>query len=193
MAGSLPYNILVGVGTIYVAPSGEAMPALTASPAGNWVSAGDTDGGVKIRKTQNIEAFGSDQRTGNVKAVRTEEGVEIETDLNEGTLENLANMIGGSVSATAAATGIIGKKVLNLHFGPEVTEYAILFRGKSPYGDFPGQYYVPRGYMSDDEELEFKKDGKTLIPMKFMALEDLNASTANDRFGKIEYQTAAAL
>jgi len=188
-----PYELLTGVGTIYVAPAGEAMPALDATPAGNWVSCGETDDGVTVRKTQNIETFSSDQRTGKKKAIRTEEGVEVETSLQEGTLENLANVTNGTVSVTAPGVGTIGKKSMNLHAGAEVTEFAILFRGKSPYGNYPGQYYVPRGYMDDDVEQEYKKDGVALIPMKFMALEDLDAATEDERFGVVEYQNAAAL
>jgi hypothetical protein len=188
-----PYEILVGVGTIYLAPAGTVMPALTVAPSAPWTSCGETDGGVKVRKTQNIETFSSDQRTGKVKAVRTEEGVEVETNLHEGTLENLANVINGTVTDTAPGAGQIGKRSLKLHAGAEVTEYALLFRGDSPYGDYPGQYYVPRGYMDDDVEMEFTKDGKTLIPVKFMALEDLDAATEADRFGTVEYQDAVAL
>lgn len=190
---SEPYEILVGVGTMYLAPAGETAPAVTAAPAGNWVSLGETDGGVKIRKMQNIETFTSDQRTGKVKAVRTEEGVEAETNLHEATLENLADVIGGTVTDTAPGSGTIGTRALKLHFGADVTEYALLFRGDSPYGNFPGQFYVPRGFMDDDVEMEFVKDGKTLIPLKFIALEDLDAATEADRFGVVTYQDAAAL
>lgn len=188
------YEILTGVGTIYIAPAGEAKPALNASPGGNWVSLGETDGGVKVTKTQNIEAFSSDQRTGKVKAIRTEEGVTVETNLMQATLENLANVLNGVVTDTAAGSGTIGKRSLPLHAGADVDEFAILFRGDSPYSaSYPGQYYVPRGYIDDDVEMEFVKDGKTLIPFKYEALEDLDAATENERFGVIEYQDAAAL
>lgn len=188
-----PYEILVGVGTLYIAAAGTTAPAVTATPGGGWTSLGETDGGVKVRKTQNIESFSSDQRTGKVKAVRTEEGVEVETNLHEATLENLADAIGGTVTDTAPGVGTIGTRALKLHAGSDVAEYAILFRGDSPYGNWPGQFYVPRGYMDDDVEMEFTKDGKTLIPMKFIALEDLDASTEADRFGVVTYQDAAAL
>lgn len=188
-----PYAILVGVGTLYVAPVGTAMPALTATPSGAWVSLGETDGGVKITKSRNREKFTSDQRTGTVKAVQTEEGVQVETNLHESTLENLAAAIGGTVAVTAAGSGTIGKKLLKLYGGATVGEYALLFRGNSPYGDWPGQFCLPRGYMDDDVESEFTKDEKVLIPIKFEALEDLNAATSSDRFGYVEYQHAAAL
>jgi len=188
-----PYAILVGVGTLYLAPVGTAMPALTAAPSGAWVSLGETDGGVKVTKTRNREKFSSDQRTGTVKAVQTEEGLTVEVNAHENTLENLANAIGGTVAVTAAGSGTIGKKLLKLHGGATVGEFALVFRGNSPYGNWPGQFCLPRGYMDDDVESEFVKDGKTLIPIKFEALEDLNAATEDDRFGYAEYQHAAAL
>lgn len=188
-----PYAILVGVGQLYVAPVGTAAPALTVTPSSPWVSLGETDDGVKLSKTRNREAFTSDQRTGKVKVVQTEEGITLETNLHESTLENLASVMGGTVSVTAPGSGTIGKKTLKLYGGATVAEYAFLFRGNSPYGNWPGQFYLPRGYMDDDVEMEFKKDEKTLIPVKFEALEDLNASTESDRFGYAEYQHAAAL
>lgn len=188
-----PYEILVGVGTLWIAPASTAAPALTATPGSPWRSLGETDGGVKIRKTQNIERFSSDQRTGPIKAVRTEEGLEVETNLNESTLENLADVMDSTVTTTAAGSGTIGKKTVKLYKGAEVAEFAILFRASSPYGNYPGQFYVPRGTMDDDIEMEYTKDDKTLIPVKFIALEKTDAGTAADRFGNVEYQHAAAL
>lgn len=192
MTNTLPYEILVGVGQLYIAAAGTAAPAVSASPGAGWTDLGDTDGGVKVIKTQNIETFSSDQRTGKLKARRTEEGVTIKTNLNEATLENLAYAIQGTVTDTAPGAGTIGIRTLHMHAGPEVSEFALLFRGQSPYGNFPGQYYVPRGFVDDDIEMEFTKDGKTLIPMKFEALEYESASTENERFGTVTYQDAAA-
>jgi hypothetical protein len=186
------YSILVGPGTLYIGAASLAAPATVATtPGAGWTSLGETDGGVKITKTQNIEAFTTDQRTGKVKAVRTEEGLTIETNLTEATLENLANVIGGTVTDTPPGAAKIGTRALKLHAGATVTVYALLFRGKSAYGNYNSQYYVPRGYMDDDVESEFTKDGMTLIPVKFEALEDLNASTEADRFGVLTAQDAA--
>lgn len=187
------YEILTGVGTLYIAPAATAKPDLEDAPSGSWTALGETDGGVKIAKTQNIESFSSDQRTGKVKAIRTEEGLTIETNLMEATLEKLAKVISGTVTDNAPGAGQIGFRELPLYAGAEVTEYALLFRGDSAYGAaYPAQFYVPRGYMDDDVEMEFTKDGKTLIPVKFEALEDLDAGTAADRFGVFEMQDAAA-
>ena len=109
-----PYSLLVGVGALYIAPVSTSRPALTASPSGSWRSLGETDDGVTVRKSQNIEKFSSDQRTGNVKAVRTEEGLEVETNLQENTLENLADVIGATVTDTAEGSGTIGTRSIGL-------------------------------------------------------------------------------
>jgi hypothetical protein len=189
---SEPYEVLVGVGTLYIAAAGTAAPAVNATPSASWTNVGETDGGVKVIKTQNIEKFTTDQRTGNNKAVRTEEGVSIETNLSKITLENLASVIGGTLTDTAPGSGTIGIRTLPLRRGATVDEFAVLYRGDSPYGAYPGQYYVPRGYFTDDIEMEFVKDGKTLIPVKFEALEYDSASSESERFGKVTYQDAAA-
>jgi hypothetical protein len=192
MSNTQPYEILVGVGTLYVAPANTAKTALTATPSGSWRLLGDTDGGVKVTKTRNREAFSADQHTGKLKAVQTEEGITIETNLQESTLENLADVINGTVTDTAPGVGTIGTRSVKMYSGSDVTEFAFLFRGKSPYGNYPAQFYLPRGYFDDDVEHEFTKDGLTLIPVKFEALEDLNAATEADRFGIYEAQDAAA-
>lgn len=187
------YQVLTGVGTVYIAAAGTAAPAtVDTAPGESWTSLGETDGGVKVTKTQNIETFTTDQRTGNVKAVRTEEGLMVETNLVEATLENLANVIGGTVADTAPGAGTIGTRALKMHAGATVTEYALLFRGSSPYGNFAGQYYVPRGFMNDDVEMDFVKDDKVLIPVKFEALEYLSAATEAERFGVVTYKDAVA-
>ena len=190
----VPVDILVGVGRLYIAEAGTAKPALGSAPGVSWRELGETKDGVKIVKSQNIEAFSSDQRTGKVKAVRTEEGLTVETNLLENTLENYADVINSTVTTTDPGSGTIGTKSVKLHSGSIVDTYALLFRGESPYVvGAPGQFYVPIGYMDDDVEMEFIKDGETLIPVKYEALEDPDAATEDDRFGVVEYQHAAAL
>lgn len=178
---------------MYIAPAGTAKPVLTASPSGSWRSLGETDDGVKIAHTQTIETFTSDQRVGKKKAVRTEEGLTVEANLQDGTLENLADVIGGTVTDTAPGSGTIGTRSTPLYSGATVDEFAFLFRGVSAYGDFPAQLYIPRAFFDGDTEQEYKKDTVTLTPITLEALEDLNAATEAERFGIYEMQDAAAL
>lgn len=190
-----PYEILTGVGTLYKAPVGTAFPLLTAVPAAAWVNMGETDGGVKVTPEQTTKLLGSDQRTGMVKAIRSEEGLAIETNLKAATLENIALLMSASVTDTPPAAGTIGTRAVPLHRGSVIAEWALLFRHDygSPYGDFPAQYELPRGYFGGPTGQEYKKDSEVLLPVKFVALEDLNAGAEADRFGRLVVQDAAAI
>lgn len=187
------YEILSGAGTLYIAPHEEAAPTVDATPAGNWEEMGETDGGVKVKYSQEIGKQHTDQRTGAVKAIRKEESLVIETNLAQATLENLAQAMGGlTVTDTAAGSGTIGKREMGMSQGGEVSEFSMLFRADSPYGDYPAQYYVGRGFFSGEQGMEYKKEDKVLIPVVFEALEDLDAAQA-DRFGTYTAQDADAL
>ncbi len=190
------YEILTGVGTLYVAPADEAMPDVDATPAGNWSEMGETEGGVTVTPSQNINKLYTDQRTGPVKAVRDEEGLLIETNLVQATLENLAQVMGGqTVTDTPPGASTIGTREMGMTRGGDVSEYALLFRGESqsPYGSsYPAQVYIPRGYFDGENGMEFTKDGDVLIPVAFEALEDLGASSEAERFGKFVAQDADA-
>src|SRR5690349_18851993 len=137
------YSILTGVGTIYVAAAGTAMPAVNAAPSGSWRTLGETQDGVDVEPNDKIEKIMTDQRTGPVKAERTEETMIIKTKLAEATLENLADAMGVTLTDTAPGSGTIGTREVNLHRGAVVQEFAILFRGKSPYFNGNGQFYIP--------------------------------------------------
>lgn len=187
------YQILVGAGTLYIAPASEAAPEVDAVPAGNWSLVGETDGGVTVTFSETMDMHRTDQRTGPVKATRSEETAMIETNVAQFNMEALADILGNTVTDTAAGSGTIGKKDLGVYRGLDVDEYAFLFRADSPYGDYPAQYYVPRGVLKGEVGMEFVKDGKTLIPYQFEALEDFSASDITERFGLWTAQDADAL
>lgn len=187
------YQILSGAGTLYVAPANESKPDVDATPAGNWEEMGETNDGVTVTYTQEQEKKFTDQRTGAVKVLRTEEGLMVETDLAQATLENLAQVMGGlTVTDNAPGASTIGTREMGMYQGGDVSEYALLFRADSPYGDYPAQYYIPRGVFSGEAGMEYKKDDQVYIPFAFEALEDLNASSESERFGKYEAQDAEA-
>ena len=142
--------------------------------------------------SQKIELTRTDQRTGAVKAVRSEESVKVKTKLAETTLENLADALGVTVDDTAPGVGTIGTRKVNLYRGASVTEYALLFEGYSPYLNGPAYYYVPRGFF-DVDALKYDKAKNAPIGITFEALEDLSASTPEERFGYLIAKDAAAL
>ncbi len=189
------YEILTGVGKLYVAPAGTAKPALDVDPESTgWTYLGETVDGVTITPGQEIEEMRTDQRTGPVKAVRTEESLTIEAQLAQATVENLAQALGGmTVTKVNAQVGAMGYRKVGLYRGGTVQEFAMLFRGNSPYGSYPAQYYVPRGYYGGEVGQEYKKDGQVVVPVEFHALEDLNATNEDERFGVYEAADAAAL
>lgn len=188
------FEILTGVGRLYIAPVGTAFPALGSVPGVGWVDLGETKDGVTLTKTQKIDQHRTDQRTGPVKASRSEEELIVATALAAATAENMGVYLGGTVSDTPAGAGTIGTRSVGLYQGPVVKEYALLFRGSSPYGaTMPAQFQVPRGYIDGDMEIEFKVDDFARIPIEFHALEDLDAAQDDARFGSFIAQDAAAI
>lgn len=193
-ANNQPYEILTGVGTLYKAPVGTAYPALTATPAAPWVSLGETDGGVKVTLEQTTHTIRDDQHTGPRKAFRSEEELLLETNLRDITVENMAILLGNSVTDTPPGAGTIGTREVPLHRGLTVTEYALLFRGEyqSPYGNYPAQYELPRGFFDGPIGQEYKKDDAVLLPVQFRALEDYNEANVEDSFGRWVVEDAPA-
>lgn len=186
------FAIITGMGRIYAAPALTAPPTLGTDPTGDWRDLGDTQDGLDMDPSQKIELTRTDQRTGAVKAVRSEEALKFKTKLAENTLENLGDMMGKVVDDTAPGVGTIGTRKINFYRGATVEEFAFLFVGYSPYLDGPAAYYVPRGYF-DLDSIKFDKAKNAPIPITFEALEDLEATTADERFGYLIAKDALAL
>ena len=187
------YEIMNGVGMLYIAPVGTAFPLLTSTPSSPWRDLGETQDGVTVTPDQSISEVRDDQRTGPILALRDEEELIIKTNLIQHNLENLADVLGATVLDTPAGTGAIGTREISLYKGGVVAEWALLFRGKSPYGDYSAQYEVPRGFFDADTKLDFQKATNTPIPIEFHALEDLDATSEMSRFGRLIAQDAPAL
>jgi len=186
------FSLLTGVGDLYIADANTAPPDLGDAPGAGWRLLGETQDGVDVEPNQKIELTHTDQRTGPVKAVRSEESLKFKTKLAENTLENYADALGNTVTDTAPGSGTIGTRSVNMYRGPVVAENAFLFSGYSPYLDGPAYYYVPRGYF-DLDTIKYDKAKNAPIPITFEALEDLEAATAEERFGYYIAKDAAAL
>lgn len=186
------FSLMTGVGTLYIADALTAPPSLGSSPSGSWRDLGETQDGVEADPSQKVEEIRVDQRTGIVKAVRTEEGLKLKTKLALLTAENLADVLGNPVTDTAPGSGTIGTRKVNLYRGATVAEYALLFEGDSPYLDGPGYFYIPRVYI-DPDAIKFDKGKNAALPLSFIAMENLSASSADERFGYFIAKDAAAL
>ena len=189
---SSTYEILTGPAKIYFAAIGETFPDIDDSAVTGFTSLGETDGGVSITFEQTTEEVRVDQRTGPVKVTRSEEGIVITTNLVVASLENLATLMQTSVTEVSAGSGVPGTKTIGMYRGGDVTERAFTISGESAYGAYPSQYELPRGYISGNMEMAHTKDGVTVLPVEIHVLEDLSASSTDERFGRLVHQTAAA-
>ncbi len=181
-------SIVVGSGSIFLGPVGEAFPDTDAVPGGNWVDLGEFDGGVTANFDQTIDQHFIDSESGPVKATRSQEQLTIAVSLAEATMENLAKVLddaGFSNDAGPPAT-----RTVSGYRGLDVQEFALLFRGESPYGAFNAQFQVPRAYQSGTIGAAYTKESKTLIPAEFTALVDPLAATDAEKFGSVVAQTS---
>lgn len=196
-----PYEIVGAPLTLWLAPVGEAFPAIDAAPGGNWVKVGTSgdrnysEEGVAVMHNQTLSQARPAGTTGPVKAFRTDEDLMISLTLWDITLEQYAAALNDAdVATTAAGVGTAGFKAIGLSQGQEVTAYALLARGTSPYGDgMNAQYQVPRCYQSASPNPQYVKGNPAGLELEFTALEDLNAANAAERFGKLVAQHQAAL
>lgn len=195
-----PHEILAGPLKLWLAPVGTAFPVADDDPAAGWtlVAASGprnfTEDGVSVQHPQSFEEFRAAGSTGPLKAFRTEEGLMIGVTIADLTLEAYKLALNGNtVAAVAAGVGTPGTKTIGLSRGASVTEYALLARGASPYGDgMQMQYEVPRVYQSGEPEPQFEKGTPAGLALQFSALEDPDASSEDERFGRLVAMTELA-
>jgi hypothetical protein len=190
MANTEPYEQLVGPLTVYVGPVGETVPAVNATPAGNWVELGSTDGEQSIQHGGALTYFYDNDHQGPVKATRPQEDIVITFTLVGLTLEHYARIL-DQVSDVSSDAGPPATKTLPLKRGATPNEYALLFKGSalSPYGAYPGMYVIPRGVFDGEPQPAFSKEDRAALEVEFHVIEDDDQSDA-DRLGWLVVQTA---
>lgn len=181
-----PFNILSGPCDVYVAPVGTAFTVVNVAPSGSWTALGRTEGGIMVRHTQKVELLSTDQTIGNIKAIRSEEGMEIELSLAEIDIAKMAKVLNDATVTTV--TGPPHEQSFQPHRGRCVTRFALQCRGDSPYGAFSMQFDVPVVVQTADPELKWVNNDKVVLHTIWTALEDLTAGTEAARFGSIHAQ-----
>lgn len=192
---SAPFEILAGPLTLWLAPVGTVFPAIDEDPAVAWVQVGASgnrnysEDGVTVTHDQTIEGFRSAGSTGKRKVFRTEEDQRITVQIADMTLAAYKVALNGNT-----VTDTVGDpKKIGLSRGREVTEYALLARGKSPYGDEMNmQYEVPRVAEVGSQEVGFVKGEPAMLELEFETLEDDNAATEDERFGRLVAQDSVS-
>jgi len=189
MATTTPFNQLTGVLQFYLAPKIEPEPAVNATPAGNWVLIGPTDGDQVITHGGAATQFRDNDHTLPVKAVRPEEDIMLNFTVVALTLENYAKLIAAIGNLTTAAGPNSTK--MPLMRGQTYAEYSLLLKGaaQSPYGIFPAQFYVPRCYQGSEPTPTWGKGNRPGLDCEFHVLAD-DTQSANDIGGWFRAQTS---
>jgi len=190
-----PFEIIGAPLTLWAAPIGTAFPIISAAPGAAWTRLGTNgdrnyeNGGVTVNHSRSYDKVRTAGATGPVKAFLSEEDLMFGVTLLDITLEQYAYALNGNTITTVApATGVPGTKRIGLSEAPGLTrEYALLARGLSPYNEaLPLQFEVPRCFQSGSPQPVFRKGGSGAgLALQFTALENLSATSAEERFGLI--------
>lgn len=185
MSEMSPFGQLVGPVKVYIAPYGTAEPAINATPSGSWIEMGATDGEQSIEYAQEIERYSDNDHTSHVKVERSEEEVIVGFTLVNMTQEHFARVLHDVSKVMTTTSGGVNVKRMPFKRGASVTEYALLLKGQSdsPYGDFPGQNYIPRCFSDSAPTPTRGKGQRAELECSFVGLEDDNQANDDDRLG----------
>jgi hypothetical protein len=194
-----PYEIIIAPFDVYLAPVGEAFPAVNSVPSGNWRVLGKNgrknvdESGVTVTHSQTIEKKKTLGTTGTAKVVRSGEDMKISLTLNDLSLEQYSIALNGmSISEISSSSGVAGQKTLSLHQGTQVKTYAMLIRGVSAYDEaFKAQYQIPVCYQDGNPAPVFNKKDIASLKLEFGVIENPDAATEDERFGWLVMQTAS--
>jgi len=187
MSSTLPFNQLTGTLKVYIAPYGEAIPAIASTPSGNWVELGPTDGEQVAEMKGALTFFRDNDNQGPVKAVRPEEDFMITFTVVGLSMASLARIW----SNIANLTTVSNVQTLRVERGALPTEYALIFRGEtvSPAGAYPAQFVLPRSVFDGEPAMTFAKDGRPGVECVVTAIVD-PAQSAGLRLGWLTAQVS---
>lgn len=199
---TVPYEIIAGTVEVYQAPVGTAFPDIDGVPGASWTKVGtsgslnylDSDG-VKVDHSQTLAFFRALGDCGSRKVFRTEEDFKIGLTMADLTLEQYANALNGNaVTTDAGGAGVAASKKLGLSRGFPVDTVALLVRIPfSPYvADGNTQFECPRAAQTGNPTPVFKKGEPAALALEWTALVDPDATSDDERFGRLICQTAEA-
>lgn len=187
---------------VYVAAVGTPFPDVAAAPSALWTLLGEhgersmAENGVTVSHGQTVNEISVYGSTGPVKAVRTKESLKVKFTLLDLSPEMYSYAIGNrTITDSGAQVGSSGNKSVQLYKGLDVAEVALLVRGNDASTEIAAaeaQFEIPRAYMSGNPAPVFSKGGAAGLELEFSALEDYDAATVADRFGRFKVYTAAA-
>lgn len=174
-------NVLAGPGALYTGAFGATEPAdaaVNSVPAASaWTDAGSTHDGLMVTVNQEFFELEVDQVPDIVGRRLTKRDVQVQTNLAEGTLANIALTLNDSTSATGS-----GFATLTPSFGQSAmfpTAKAVIVDGWAPTtSTAKTRRFIARKVVSIEAvETAYKKDDQYVLPVTFGAMY-VDASTA---------------
>jgi len=200
VANPVRSNILKTGATLYFAPLGTALPPITTLGAGvawpaPWARLGFTAEAVKLTYADERALIEIEESLSAIEDWRVKEELSLETKLSEVIADYLQLVVGGTVTTTAAASGVAGYEELNVGGVARVTQYAVGFEGvryDAASNALPVRCFIPIASFSKSGEIEFsrKGDGYATLPIKITGFGD---TANNGRILKWQRVTAPAL
>jgi hypothetical protein len=173
MPNELPYEIIAAPFEAWIAPVGEAFPAITAAPGVNWTligTSGDrnyTEEGVTVSHPQTVEFWRGLGDTMPRKAFRTQEELRVAFELADLSPEQYSL----ALKNTDAVVAVVGTQSLDLVRGPDVLQRALLLRGPSPLvATGNAQFEIAQAVQVGEPEVVFTKGAPAALALEFVAL-----------------------
>jgi hypothetical protein len=129
-----PLEVLVGTGTLYVAPQGEAYPATPATAvAGNWEDIGYSESGWTFAVDRTFEDIEVAEEVDRLRVVKTAQTIAMRGVAAQASLEVMQIAFGGG--SIADDTPSAGFRTYTPPASSVFTERSILLRTDAPPGD----------------------------------------------------------
>lgn len=201
-----PREVIAAPFTLWSAVVGTAFPDVDEEPGVGWTKIGTSgdknydEEGVTVAHDQEIVKWRGLGSLGPVKAFRVSEDQMVRLKLVDLSLDQFRHAMNyNAVTVTAASLGVAGTKKIGLSRGHTVERRSLLIRGNvSPdaASDDAGlvmQYEVPIAILESSLEVTHQKGTPAALALEWSTLEDPNAASDDERFGRLFTQTAAAL
>jgi hypothetical protein len=188
-----PFELMATPFDVYLAPAETDKPDIgedVAASGSDWVLLGKNgaaeydEAGITVTHQQTIEMYRGLRGTGPVKSFRTSEDLTFGFTLNDLTVESYAKVVNDALVDVSSGNS----RAVALHQGPQVATFALLARSPDgPYGDgAPCQYWIPKVSQSGSPAVVHAKGKPAGLALVFTAMENLNASSDEERFGVFE-------
>lgn len=173
-------EVLVGPGTLYTAPLGEAFPANpTTAPAGNWVEIGYSEDGWTVEADKTLEDVLVAEEVDPIATYKTAQSIRLTGQMAQASLENLKLAFGGG--SIAVDTPAAGYDTYSPPASDSFDELAVLFRTNAPgTSGWKRDWQFPRAVAAGAVAAQFTKaPTKANVAMEFRVLKPSSGDIFN--------------